>query len=158
LRKKIFGYDLAFTEENVSNWLSYIEEKGMVQSYSVNGSSYIFVKNFTNYQTINHPTPSKLPAPEGYIPPEKPVKHEKEAKETHAKNVTFTDEEYKSLIAKFGEAKTKQYIERLSLYKQSTGKAYKSDYATILNWEKRDTDKNGEELKLQGHAGLQVIK
>lgn len=65
-------------------------------------------------------------------------------KETHKKgygeflNVRLTDIERQKLIDKFGEAKTLDLIERLSGYKKSKGKAYRDDYATLLNWSRRD--------------------
>ena len=38
-------------------------------------------------------------------------------------------------------------IENLSSYMASTGKRYKSHYATILNWDRRDKQKQEEEQK-----------
>ena len=35
-----------------------------------------------------------------------------------------------------------QLIERLSAYKASTGKKYKSDYATLLNWQRKDGERS----------------
>ncbi|MCK5236294.1 MAG: DUF4373 domain-containing protein [Deltaproteobacteria bacterium] len=54
------------------------------------------------------------------------------------KNVLLTDEEYQKLIDRFGDIKTKRLIECLSIGIKSKGYKYKSHYATILNWEKRD--------------------
>lgn len=51
-------------------------------------------------------------------------------------NVFLTDEEYSKLGMTAG-----VMIERLSAYKASTGKKYKSDYATLLNWMRKDGDK-----------------
>ncbi len=53
-------------------------------------------------------------------------------------NVRLTDIERQKLLDKFGEAKTLDLIERLSGYKKSKGKTYQDDYATILNWDRRD--------------------
>lgn len=50
------------------------------------------------------------------------------------KNVKLTDEEYKKLK----EANLLPYIERLSSYMESKGKKYKSHYATILNWSRKE--------------------
>ena len=52
-------------------------------------------------------------------------------------NVLLTDDEYKKLQEKF----PRDYdirIERISGYLESTGKKYKSHYATILNWARKD--------------------
>ena len=51
------------------------------------------------------------------------------------KNVKLTEEEYKKLEEK----KLLPYIEKLSAYMKSKGKRYKSHYATILNWSRKDT-------------------
>lgn len=64
-------------------------------------------------------------------------------------NVVMTKKEYQKLIDEFGEKETRQRIERLSLYKESTGKRYKNDYATILAWARRDKDQEGG-----NHGGL----
>jgi len=55
-------------------------------------------------------------------------------------NVLLTDEEHQWLKDKLQD-KTDEYIERLSGYLESTGKdKYKSHYATILNWQRRDKE------------------
>lgn len=55
-------------------------------------------------------------------------------------NVLFTPGEYQKLLTQFGEQRTKAVIERLSSYIASQGKErkYKSHYATVLNWQRRD--------------------
>jgi len=65
-------------------------------------------------------------------------------------NVLLTEEEYQWLKDKL-QNKTNEYIERLSGYLESTGKdKYKSHYATILNWYRRDKgngkDRNPRDL------------
>ena len=64
---------------------------------------------------------------------EKPVKH----KYGEYTNVLLTDEELAKLQKQFGR-ELPAYIERLSGYIASTGKKYKSHYATIRNWASRD--------------------
>ncbi len=56
-------------------------------------------------------------------------------------NVLLTSEELDKLKARFGK-QTENYIERLSNYVVSTGKRYKSRYATILNWVQKDNQNN----------------
>ena len=68
-------------------------------------------------------------------------------KHTHGEfsNVLLTDDEYQKLTDKG----LLPYIERLSSYIASTGKRYKSHYATILNWSRKDekADKPKDKLK-----------
>ena len=62
----------------------------------------------------------------------KPVKH----KYGEYKNVLLTDDEFYKLKEEFPDLQAR--IENLSGYIASTGKKYKSHYATIRNWAKKD--------------------
>lgn len=62
----------------------------------------------------------------------KPVKH----KYGEYNNVLLTDDELDKLKAEYPD--WQERIERLSSYVASTGKAYKSHYATIRNWARKD--------------------
>lgn len=68
----------------------------------------------------------------------KPPKH----KYGEYKNVLLTDEELEKLKAEYSDYLEK--IENLSNYVASTGKAYKSHYATIRNWARKDQPKKTE--------------
>jgi DNA-binding PadR family transcriptional regulator len=63
----------------------------------------------------------------------------KKPKKAHGEfeNVKLTDEEFEKVRAKFPDDFSDR-IERLSLYKEQTGRKYKSDYATILTWARKD--------------------
>lgn len=65
----------------------------------------------------------------------KAVKH----KYGEYRNVLLTDEELDKLKAEYPDWEDR--IERLSSYVASTGKSYKSHYATIRNWAKKDREK-----------------
>lgn len=52
-------------------------------------------------------------------------------------NVLLSEQELNKLKTRFGED-ANSYIERLSKYIESTGKRYKSHYATILAWAEKD--------------------
>ena len=69
-----------------------------------------------------------LPAPK----PKKPTKH----KYGEYNNVLLTDAELEKLQNEYPDYKEK--IENLSSYVASTGKSYKSHYATIRNWARKD--------------------
>lgn len=77
-------------------------------------------------------------SPNGDIVPlegERPRKH----KYGEYKNVLLTDDELDKLKADYADYLDR--IERLSSYIASTGKAYKSHYATIKNWARADAEK-----------------
>ena len=82
--------------------------------------------------------------------PKKPVKH----KHGEYNNVLLTDEELEKLKAEYPD--WQERIERLSSYVASTGKSYKSHYATIRNWARKDREqpnnqqRSGRKEKLPG--------
>ena len=84
--------------------------------------------------------PASPPPP----PPNKKEKKEKPVKHKHGeyKNVLLTDEELDKLKETFPD--WKERIDRLSGYIASTGRAYKSHYATIRNWAREDQKKGGQ--------------
>ena len=71
-----------------------------------------------------------------------PVYNTKEIKEVKKKRnivcfgefVKMTQAEYDKLVDRYGKPFTEKCIETLDNYKGSTGKKYKDDYRTILNW------------------------
>jgi hypothetical protein len=75
------------------------------------------------------------PEPPAPAKKEKPVKH----KHGEYKNVLLTDEELQKLKSEYSDYEER--IERLSSYVASTGKSYKSHYATIRNWARKDAEK-----------------
>lgn len=81
---------------------------------------------------------SPPPPPPASTKKEKPVKH----KHGEYKNVLLTDEELDKLKETFPD--WKERIDRLSGYIASTGRAYKSHYATIRNWAREDQKKGGQ--------------
>ncbi|KKK66363.1 hypothetical protein LCGC14_2964850 [marine sediment metagenome] len=62
----------------------------------------------------------------------------REKKDIYSEAVRLTKEEYRKLVDKFGQKGADDGIENLSLYVQSKGDKYKSHYATILSWDRRD--------------------
>ncbi len=54
------------------------------------------------------------------------------------KNVLLTVDEHQKIGERFGIRTAIEKIEALSTYKKSKGKTYKDDYATILNWARKD--------------------
>lgn len=75
------------------------------------------------------PTPSK-----GADGAKKRAEKPQPEKVQFAEFVSMTNDEYTSLVAKVGEEGAKRCIEILDNYKGSSGKTYKSDYRTMLNW------------------------
>ena len=77
-----------------------------------------------------------------------PVKKKvKQVKHKHGEynNVLLTDEELEKLKAEYSDLDDR--IERLSSYIASTGKAYKSHYATIRNWARKDKEQPKQQAR-----------
>lgn len=53
-------------------------------------------------------------------------------------NVVLTGEEHEKLVDSLGDIGAKEYIERLSSYLAQSGRRYKSHYATMLSWWRKD--------------------
>ena len=88
-------------------------------------------------------------SPNGDIVPlegERPRKH----KYGEYKNVLLTDDEFEKLKAEYADYLDR--IERLSSYIASTGKTYKSHYATIRNWARADAEKGRDNGAKQGSS------
>jgi hypothetical protein len=71
---------------------------------------------------------------------ERKVKESKLNKDIYGKfkNVLLSKDEYTKLIEQFTENITSEKIETLSMYIESKGIKYKSHYATILSWDRKD--------------------
>lgn len=68
------------------------------------------------------------------------IKEEKKKNYGEFQNVKLTDEEYEKVVSQ----NLTNMIERLSTYLASSGKRYKSHYATILSWHRKDEEKEGK--------------
>lgn len=81
-------------------------------------------KNTTNNEN-NENNEDNIPP----LPPKQPP-----VKNHYAEFVTMTNDEYQSLIDRFGKNDTNRLVEILDNYKGSTGRKYQSDYRAILSW------------------------
>lgn len=57
----IFPYEEDLTPEDVERWLRILEETGRCVLYEVDGELYGQLTRFAKHQSVNRPTPSKLP-------------------------------------------------------------------------------------------------
>jgi len=125
--------------DSISTSLKELEAEGyLVRKRARNDKGVLGKMEYTIYERpITEKSEKPKPEPKK-APQEKPVetatKDKKEKPEYYAEFVKMTEEEYKKLIERYGEAVTARSIEILDNYKGSTGKKYKSDYRTILNW------------------------
>ena len=154
INKAFFGLR-DYTDQQVEGWLHELftckkNGKGLIEIYEVEGRRYLWLPGFLHEQSGSwlkwvrlKEAPSIIPAPPSNEPPA-PEKT-KAVKQTFGefRNVFLLGQEYDKLIVKFGEVDAKAKIEKLSAYKKSKGVSYKDDYATILNWSRRDKENDG---------------
>ncbi|NYB74843.1 hypothetical protein HZF24_11910 [Sedimentibacter hydroxybenzoicus DSM 7310] len=102
------------------------ERQQMVQQKDINNNDTIMINN-ENKKDI-------------YIsvPDESLKSKQKKEKYGEFEEVCLTNDEFNKLVDKFGMHKTEDMVSKLDNYKASTGKRYKSDYATILNWNRKN--------------------
>ena len=104
-----------------------------IQDVSIMDTQVRLGKDSIDKDSIDYSESEETPAPKSI----KPVKH----KYGEYSNVLLTDEELEKLKAEYQD--WEERIERLSSYVASTGKSYKSHYATIRNWARKDEVKGG---------------
>jgi len=90
-------------------------------------------------------------------PPIKKIKieKEKEVKIYYADNVSIKAIDYNKLLDEFGKIDTDWMVNKLSGYKLSSGKEYKSDYGAIRNWVTDELLKIKSNHKTNGQQGQQ---
>ena len=98
-----------------------------------NNNIYNNTDIYTDKESIGGAAAPASPPPKGKAEKSEPVKH----RHGEYKNVLLTDEELDKLKELFPND-LQERIERLSEYIASTGKKYKSHYATIRAWANRD--------------------
>ena len=159
-RKKMAG-ELGFSEQQVRTALKKLESTGEISIFSTNKFSVVTVENWGFYQgdekesnqqvTNNQPTNNQqITSNQPHLKNVKNVKNVKKEKNIYIRpalgefeNVLITEEELEKLKERFP-YDWQDRIERLSEYMKSKGKRYKSHYATILTWAKKDEDRKAQ--------------
>ena len=121
--------------------LSKLEKSGEIDKQATNRYTIITINNYNDYQDIDKQKTNKRQTKDNI----KENKEEKEYinrkeiyKEKYGifKNVLLSNDEYLKLQERFKDYQEK--IDNLSSYIASKGVKYKSHYATILNWSRKD--------------------
>lgn len=165
LRGQILPYDDISLAEFTTEFQE-LSKLNLINTYEVKGQSYYRIINFLKHQTINHPTPCKLPTeteksevlPEDYrnttvvLPEDSPTREynikEKNTIQSNTReygsghNVPMTEEQRHQLSLALGEERSAALIEDMSLYLRSSGKRYNDYYSTLLKWARREDDKS----------------
>lgn len=143
--------ELGLTNQQIRTSISHLISTGNITSKSYSKYRIITVLNYNDYQENNKQDNSQSTSNQQAsnkqvttIEEKKEIKNSKNKekiykKETRGefKNVLLSNEEYSKLQS----LNLLYMIDKLSLYIESTGKNYKSHYATILSWKLKDDKK-----------------
>ena len=144
------------TKQNIRSALLKFEKYGFLTNQSTKTGRLVTLVNWNNYQGKNdEPTkqPTKNQQRTNKDPTNNPTPNKKlrtkefkndKNKEIYIPNflefqkVKISKEEFEKLNEKLGQATTEQFMNRLDVYLEQTGRLYKSHYATILTWWRKD--------------------
>lgn len=179
IKGRVFPFRERLTVKDVGSSLRALADKGCVTLYEIGGRPYFYFPNWSKHQRIRDCKP-KYPEPtddslrqvaadcgearqSAAIIQSNPIQSESESESEYKgdsarakhkygeyKNVLLTDDELEKLKAEYADYLDR--IERLSSYIASTGKAYKSHYATIRNWARADAEKGRSNGAKQGSS------
>ena len=173
IKNRLFPLKESLTAKAISKAVNTLVTAGLVVLYEFEGKPYLYLPTWNDHQNVRAKR-SKYPSPEGcviahenicnHMYADVPViqsesESESESKRDSArakhkygeyKNVLLTDDELEKLKAEYADYLDR--IERLSSYIASTGKAYKSHYATIRNWARADAEKGRSNGAKQGSS------
>lgn len=139
-----------WSTKKVSNFLKMLENENQIEIQNSNVTTLITIRNWELYQSKEQ---QKENQKKTRRKPEENNKEGKEGKEGKEKtysefqNVKLSTEEFKKLTDKFGSHGRDLRIENLGEYVASKGKKYKSHYATILSWDRKDGNKSSNAPK-----------
>jgi predicted Rossmann fold nucleotide-binding protein DprA/Smf involved in DNA uptake len=126
--------------------LNKLKSTGDITSKNTNRYSLIKLNNWELYQGDNTPDNNQITRKQQTNNKQittnkndKKEKNDKNDKERHGEfqNVLLSKEEYNKLLEALGEQPTQMLIAELSSYIASSGKRYKSHYATLQGWARR---------------------
>jgi len=145
-------------------FLKLLEDDGMIVKKSDRKKTTINIVNYSVYQvsetteepqtdheqTTDRPQADRKPDTNNKINNENnDNKKKKEIKNKYGEfnKVFLSDEEYKKLLEKFvNESILNEWIRKVDEYCEMNGKTYKSHYATILNWSRKEEKKPKESI------------
>jgi hypothetical protein len=178
---EIFPHDEQITEKKIEKWKQELIQEALVLPVSYSGTSYLIVRSWKEHQKVDHPSGRRwleddiienlsneyLKTREGLAInsrfKEERGKKKEESKKQYGDDVFLTDNEYSKLLERLTtKERVLSCINILDNYKGSTGKKYKSDYKTMLNWTIGELEKregNGSRpVKLESESALALFR
>jgi len=143
------------TPQMVRTALNKLKVTGEITNHSTSQYRIITINNWEKYQVVTNELTNKQQTANkratNEVTTNKNNKNEKNDKKTdygEFSNVKLTPEEYMKLIDVMGEDNVQGLIFELDTYLESTGKRYKSHYATLLSWARRKSTESRRKKKL----------
>lgn len=140
--RKVLARELNSTEQKIRSRIALLEKMGNIVVKSTNKFSIITVVNWEQYQTERNDLTNKQPTDNQQITTDNKVN--KVNKKLASKKpygefqqVRLTDVEKEKFIDSYGHSQAKALLTELDQYLESTGKKYKSHYATLLAWARK---------------------
>ena len=138
--------ETGLTVKQVRTALEHLKRTGEVTHTATSKYGLFTVNHYDRYQPRGEPEGMENGIPEracgtdagaGTAAAKRPARADK-AKFGEFENVLLDGREHGKLVDSLGDTGASEYIERLSVYLAQTGRCYKSHYAAILNWWRRD--------------------
>lgn len=155
--------EIGITPRQFRTALSKLEKNGEITKKATSKFTIITVENYSKYQDVLTESDKRMTNERQTDDNIQESKESKKVKNNiyirpHAgefENVKLTSEELDKLKADYDYC-YEEYIEKLSSYLAQTGKRYKSHYATLLNWIRRD-GKEKQEMKQDNTVKVTVV-
>ena len=130
--------ETGLTVKQVRTALEHLKRTGEVTHTATSKYGLFTVNHYDRYQPRGEPERAcGTDAGAGTAAAKRPARADK-AKFGEFENVLLDGREHGKLVDSLGDTGASEYIERLSVYLAQTGRCYKSHYAAILNWWRRD--------------------
>jgi hypothetical protein len=144
------GARWGWSNSKVTRFLRTCEKEEMIKRECDTRKTVVTIENYGSYQAVKKAGGTRAEHDKNTSEPPTHTnnndKNEKNEKERNIdksvfrygefSNVVLSDKEFEKLREEYQDYRAR--IEKLSLYKASTGKVYKNDYATIKTWARKD--------------------
>jgi hypothetical protein len=157
--------DTGIAIQTIRTCIARLKSTGEITIKSTNQFSLITITNWPIYQglstsdstdelTSDQPAINQRSTTNKNIKNIKKEKNEKNIYGQKFHRVKLTEAERQSLSDTYGDGKAQEMIDNMDLYLESKGDKYKSHYATLLSWER----KNGGNSDGQGRSGQRATE
>jgi hypothetical protein len=143
--KKIAGKGISI--KNIRTCLQRFQKYEFLAYKSAKTGRLVTIINWESYQSNKNRWQGNRQTGGKQVATNKNDKNDKNKEKIYKReSVCMKESEYQKLCTSLGKDIADTYIDDLNLYIQSTGKKYKSHYAVVLNWHRRDLREGRDRL------------